>query len=107
MIDGYFLITVPVERGFSLLVAILICLLNKTPEKYGFWEWLNAFLGRMDKVKRSEHKGFDDRLFTKQVTQYFTIIRKGGIFINTPLSSFNLGIGIIAESKKYHVRNHG
>jgi hypothetical protein len=99
VIDGYFFITIPVERGFSLLVATIIRFFNQTWEPYGFFEWFNAFFGRMHKVKRREHKGFDDRLFTHQVAKYFDIVKTEGIFFNTPWASLNLGIGIIAKSK--------
>lgn len=106
-IDGYIFITVPVERGFSLLVATAIRIINRTWEKYGLLEWLNAFLGRMHKVSRIEHKGFDDRIFINQVSKYFDIEKIEGIFFNTPYANFNLSIGIVAKSKKiFYVRNN-
>ncbi len=37
-IDGYFFVTIPVERGMSLLVATTIRAINRTWEKYGFLE---------------------------------------------------------------------
>jgi len=100
LVDGYFFITVPVERGLSLFIATAIRAINRTWEKYGFLEWINAFLGRMHKVKRREHKGFDDRIFIKQISRYFDIKKIEGIFFNTPYASLNLSIGIVAKSKK-------
>ena len=100
LINGYFFITVPVERGFSLCAATTIRAINRTWEKYEFLEWINAFLGRMDKVSRKEHKGFDDRIFIEQVSKYFDIEKIEGVFLNTPYASFNLSIGIIAKSKQ-------
>lgn len=99
-VDGYFFITIPVERGFSLFVATIIRTLNQTKEGYSPAEWVNAFLGRMHKVKRREHKGFDDRIFIKQVSKYFDIKKIEGVFFNTPFYNLNLSVGIIAKSKK-------
>jgi hypothetical protein len=93
--------SVPVERGIPLLVAYIVRVLNRTShtEPYGFFEFINALFGRMDKVKRVEHKGFDDREFVKEVEKHFVVERTVGLF-GPKWLGLNLGLGIVASPKR-------
>ncbi|HEX8092097.1 MAG TPA: class I SAM-dependent methyltransferase [Blastocatellia bacterium] len=99
-IDGYLFITVPIERG---LVFFMKHSLKKTlrmkHESFHRREFFNCVFGRMSKVDRREHKGFDDRALVMQVKKYFDIISVTGVFPNFPILSLNLTIGIVARTR--------
>jgi len=112
IIDDYFLkfskiirrrfyITIPIERGFPFLIATLSRINNNLFSKYTIKEILWSFFGKLDKIDRNEgHKGFDDRVFLKQLSNYFHILKINGIFPKLPIISLNLNIGIVAKPKK-------
>lgn len=100
VVKSYLFITVPVERGIAFLVKHglkKVLAMHDDPFQNG--EFFNSMIGRLDKVGRREHKGFDDRLLVKQVGQYFDVISVTGVFPHLPLLSANLTIGIIAKRK--------
>lgn len=115
LLDGYLkflarvttkqlLITVPVEIGAVFLLKYLAKRLFSNLEggdthTYTLAEVYWATLGRVDRVRRFEHKGFDYRIFIEQLRQYFDIVRVDGLpFTRFPTLSFQ--VAILAEPKK-------
>jgi len=100
VIEGFLFITVPVERGVAFFLKHgLKKLLRMRDDNFEDGEFMNCVMGRLDKVKRFEHKGFDDRLFVEQVREYFDITSVSGVFPRLPVLSMNLTIGIVAKTK--------
>lgn len=100
-LDGYFFVTVPNEKGILFLTKWLIKkTLRADVQHYTISELINATLGRMDRVARREHKGFDYDLLIKQIAQYFDVIDVSGIPFGCFPPSLCFGIGIVAKSKK-------
>jgi len=99
-LNGYLFVTVPNEKGLMFLAKWLVkSLLSKDAGKYTFPEVLNATLGRMERVARNEHKGFDYAVLRQQISRHFDVVKVAGLpfqFLPCPLS---FGIGIIAKSK--------
>lgn len=91
--------SVPVERGLPFLIATFVRIINRKPKKYTISEFFNSIIGRMDKVDRKGHKGFDERIFIKQVNKYFNVKKVESMF-GPKWLGLNLGIGIIAVPKK-------
>ena len=99
-LDGYFFVSVPNEKGILFLTKwMLKKAFSKDAEQYSISELINATLGRMDRVARREHKGFDYDLLIKQITQYFDVIDVSGHPFRFLPHSLCFGIGIIAKSK--------
>jgi len=101
----YAFITVPNEKGIIFVLKHLSKKILNKPEsdRYTFKEFFNAFLGRMDKVKRSEicsHKGFDYDQLLKTLSLYFDIIEVKGMPLKFLPASLNYTIGIVLKKKK-------
>ena len=100
VIEGYIFITVPVERGLVFLFKHgLKKIIGMEDDTFHKMEFINCALGRMNKVERREHKGFDDRVLVKQVKKYFDVVSVSGVFPGLGILSLNLTIGIIARTK--------
>ena len=100
VIDGYLFITVPIERGLIFFVKqILKRTLRMKHESFNIREFFNCVVGRMSKVRRREHKGFDDRALVSQVKKYFEVVNVEGVFPKSPILALNLTIGIIAKTR--------
>ena len=100
VIEGYLFLTVPVERGLVFLLKHgLKKILGMKDDTFNKMEFANSVLGRLDKVSRREHKGFDDRMLVKQVEKYFDVVSVSGVFPGLPVLSLNLTIGIIARTR--------
>tara|TARA_A100001388_G_scaffold276415_1_gene264117 strand:+ start:824 stop:1537 length:714 start_codon:yes stop_codon:yes gene_type:complete len=103
LIDGYFLITVPNEKGIFFLLKYIIKPKNDDPGIviYSLKDILNLTLGRTNYVNRNEHKGFDYDHLIYDVRKYFDIVAIEGYpkikFIPKFLS---FGIAIVAKTKK-------
>jgi len=99
--NGYLFITVPIERGLVFLLKHSVKrLLGMKDDSFSGWDFINSVLGRLDRVERREHKGFDDRVLVKAVSKFFDVIRIAGVFPGFPIRSLNLTIGIIAKTKE-------
>jgi len=99
-LNGYLFVSVPNEKGFLFLVKWLAKkILSKDAEHYSISELINATLGRMDRVVRREHKGFDYDLLIKQIAQYFDVIDVSGHPFGFIPHSLCFGIGIVARTK--------
>ncbi len=98
------LITVPVEVGPVFLAKHIAKrtvsgLESGDTETYTLAEIFWATMGRADRVRRFEHKGFDYRTLIAQLSEHFTITKIEGIpFPRFPYLSFQ--VGIVAEPKR-------
>jgi hypothetical protein len=101
VLNGYFLITVPNEKGLIFLVKFLmkIFFYGGNSDRYTFKEAFYATIGRLDQVKRREHKGFDYTLLIKQVEQYFIIESIHSVPLRFLPKQFALTLGIVARSR--------
>jgi len=100
MIRGHLFITVPIERGVPFLVKHgLKSILNMKDSRFTSMEFLDSVIGRLNRVQRNEHKGFDDRVLVEQVQKYFDVISVAGVFPRLPILSLNITIGIVARTK--------
>lgn len=93
-----FLVTVPVEVGAVFLAKHLLRLCvsglsDAESHSFTLMEVCWATLGRTDRVKRYEHKGFDYRKLMDTLSEYFEIERVEGIpFKRVPMLSPQVGI---------------
>lgn len=100
-LDGYLFITVPNEKGVVFLAKWLTKrVFSKDAEEYSRKELLDAFLGRMNLVKRTEHKGFDYASLVAQVAEYFEVIKVSGHPFRFLPTSLCFGVGIVAKSRR-------
>jgi SAM-dependent methyltransferase len=99
-LDGYFLITVPNEKGLIFATKYLAKkLLSKDAEKFTLSEFINATIGRMDRVPRLQHKGFDYNRLIDMVEKYFRVVEISGHPFSLLPYSLCFGVGIVARSR--------
>jgi hypothetical protein len=95
-------ITVPVERGpiFVAKHAAKQVLGINDQEFRSIWsrDFWNQALGRMDRVPRHQHRGFDDRDFVRAVARHFEIISVKGLFL-PGFTVLNPNIGIVCRPR--------
>lgn len=98
------LVTVPVEIGPMFLAkhiakTVVPGLESGDTGTYTLAEVMWATLGKVEHVRRFEHKGFDYRKLVKLIAEYFDIVKVEGIpFAPFPALSFQ--VGIVAEPKQ-------
>ncbi len=98
--NGYFLVTVPNEKGPVFLIKYLAKLLfMRSAEQYSVQEVISATFGRLEHVERNEHKGFDHAVLTNQIGRHFDIQSVEALPVRwLPLwASFT--VAIVAHSK--------
>jgi len=95
-----FIVTVPNEKGLLFLAKYLAKkLVVGGASDYSIEEVFNATLGRMNRVERNEHKGFDWEQLLDQLKEYFDVKEVEGIqFPWSPLR-FNAQIGVVMTSR--------
>lgn len=99
-VRGYLFFTVPIERGLIFFIKHSIKkLLRMEDDLFTRAEFFYSVIGKMEHVRRREHKGFDDRAFRKLVGKYFDVISVTGICPGIYPISLNFGVGIIAKTK--------
>lgn len=99
-LDGYFLITVPNEKGPVFATKYLAKkTLSKDAENYTLPEFINATRGRLDRIPRLQHKGFDYDRLIKMVEEYFYVIEVSGHPFSLFPHSLCFGVGIVSRSK--------
>lgn len=99
-LNGYLFITVPNEKGLLFLAKWAAKkLLRGDSDQYSLSELLNATLGRMNRVARREHKGFDYRVLVENVARHFELIEVSGHPLQVLPASLCFGIGIVAKTK--------
>ena len=74
---GYFLITVPNEKGIFFLLKRIIKF-NSDSYKYNLREIINIFFGRTNYVDRFQHKAFDYDQIIYDIKKFFKIIKVEG-----------------------------
>lgn len=100
-LDGYLLITVPNEKGLALLLKATGARFLKVDRIYPYTakEFFWGLMGRLDRVARSEHKGFDYRNLANLIGKYFRHVSVEGVSpVRRPLQ-LGLTIGIVASQK--------
>lgn len=101
VIDGYFIVTVPNEKGLVFLAKWLVkkLFLKYSGQKYRFSEIVAATFGQMHKVERNDHKGFDYDALIRQIQQHFDLVRIEGMPIPYLPISLSFTVCILAKSK--------
>jgi hypothetical protein len=98
MPGGYFIVSVPNEKGLIFFLKHLIKLIFlEGGEKYTLSEFLWASIGRLDKVERYDHKGFDWYVLQQQLERSFVLIEKTGLQIRLIPPSLNASIGMVFQ----------
>jgi hypothetical protein len=99
-VSGMVFITVPIERGAILLVKqIGYRAFNMYGERLSVVELANGVMGRMHRIPRHEHKGFDERSMLRRVQRYFEVVEAAGLFVPL-LTTFNFTFGIVGKSRE-------
>ena len=99
--NGHLLITVPNEKGLALLVKATGSRVLKIERYYPYTvaEFFWGLLGKLDRVRRSEHKGFDYARLVGLIKQHFKYVSVEGIGPFRLPPSLSLTIGIVAAQK--------
>lgn len=100
---GYFLISVPVEKGVPFLLKHLFKkAFLEVDEPYSAKEFLHATLGNLKSVKRVEfgHKGFDYSELLRLLNKYFIIKEVDGLPFSFLPKQLNITVGVVAIPRK-------
>lgn len=95
----YLFVTVPNEKYIIFAAKYLIKKILGDIDKYSTIEFINATLGRMERIERNQHKGFDYLKLIKSMTKYFKIIEVSGHPISFLPAYLNFGVGIIGAKR--------
>lgn len=97
---SHIFVTVPNEKGIVFCGKYLAKkLLGGDAQPYSLREFLAAACGRIDRVARNEHKGFDYARFLQAFSQYADIVSVTGYpFARLPLF-LNFGIGVVGKTR--------
>lgn len=94
----YSIFTVPNEKGLVFLGKHLAkSLLTKGSGQYTTAEIFHATMGKMSKVTRDQHKGFDYVTLIKQLERRYQVIEVTGHPFSALPSTLCFGIGIVAK----------
>ena len=102
VIEGHLFVTVPNEKGSVFLAKYFAKRLMIGADRHGYtWmEILNASLGRMEHIRRNDHKGFDYHQVVELIGKHFEVLRVEPL----PFSSVPVGlgftIGIVARTRR-------
>lgn len=97
---GYLLISVPNEKGVVFLTKWLgKKFLGDATLRYRFSEWVAAILGRMDKVERYDHKGFDYDTLIDEIRKHFDVLRVEGVPMSMLPTWCAFTVCILAKSR--------
>ncbi len=97
--DHYILITAPNEKGVVFFFKYLVKLLFGEVEKHSLTEFVNATLGRMDRIKRGHHKGFDYGRLVRLVAEYFDVIEVSALPFAALPTALSFTVGIVARKR--------
>lgn len=108
-IHGTLFVSVPNEKGLPLVVKtvgerVLGVGRNITWHE---GELLNAILGRMDRVERNDHKGFDWEALVAQIGEAFEDVSVEGVGVGLGFPSASLTVGIVARRSRRVARARG
>jgi 2-polyprenyl-3-methyl-5-hydroxy-6-metoxy-1,4-benzoquinol methylase len=98
-LNGYLLVTVPNEKGLPFLVKATGARVLNIERYYPYTtaEFFWAVLGRLQHVRRIEHKGFDYARLVGLIRHHFPHVRVEGINSLRLPPSLSLTIGIVAS----------
>jgi hypothetical protein len=96
---GYFLVTVPNEKGPVFLAKYLVKRSFGDYFSYRPVEIWGALTGRMDLVERNDHKGFDYDDMVRRIGNHFDVVEVSGYPFRRLPSWTNFGVGIIAKAR--------
>lgn len=102
--SGYLLVTVPNEKGVPLLArqvmkAALSWNDSSDAERYTAKELYYGVLGKMERVERREHKGFNYSALVKQIARRFEIVSVEGLPSRWIPAALSFSVAIVARSK--------
>lgn len=101
LISGYFLVTVPIERGPVFFCKHIVKKALRLRDVQMTWtDFVYSALGRLDRVRRDEHLGFDDRILLQQLSKYFDIVEVRGLAPSIRPAHWNFGVGIICKARE-------
>lgn len=99
--SGHLVFSVPNEKGAVFLFKFLGKLLVfGGGSRYSWSEATNATLGRMDRVARDQHKGFDYDALISQVKKRFDIVSVSGLPFSWLPPSLNLTVAVLAKQRR-------
>jgi 2-polyprenyl-3-methyl-5-hydroxy-6-metoxy-1,4-benzoquinol methylase len=100
-LEGFLLITVPNEKGIPFLVKATGARVLGIERYYPYTaaEFFWAVLGRLQQVRRIEHKGFDYARLVSLIRERFKYVSVEGISPLRLPPSLSLTIGIVASQK--------
>ena len=97
---GHLFVTVPNEKGLAFLLRHCARKwVNGDAQSYSFPEFVNASLGRLSRVTRADHKGFDYAELLKQIERHFDVIHVSGHPFPYLPRHLWFGVGIVARAK--------
>lgn len=102
-VQDVLLVTVPNEKGLPLLgKTVGAWLLRKErASSYSMLELVAGVFGRMDRVSRSEHKGFDYVHLASLLKKYFSHVRIQSVSPGGLPASLSFTVGIIASRRPF------
>ncbi|HET7498917.1 MAG TPA: class I SAM-dependent methyltransferase [Candidatus Eisenbacteria bacterium] len=96
---GWFIATVPNEKGPVFLAKYAMKRLFGDYFHYRPSEVLAAFLGRMDRVRRDDHKGFDYDTVVRLIGEHFDLVEVSPYPFRRLPKWTGFGIGIVAKAR--------
>ncbi len=99
MIRGRIFITVPTEKGIVFAAKYLCKRLSGNFQAYTLSEFLWASVGRLDKVGRDDHKGFDYQIVVEAVRKHFKLEKVSPYPLQWLPLSLGFGIGLVGASR--------
>jgi hypothetical protein len=96
---GWFIATVPNEKGPVFLAKYATKRLFGDYFHYRPSEVLAAFLGRMDRVRRDDHKGFDYEAVVRLIGKHFDLVEVSPYPFRRLPRWTGFGIGIVAKAR--------
>jgi hypothetical protein len=100
-LGGWLFVTVPNEKGPLFLFKWLVTsLITRDGEKYSWPEVVAATIGRTDRVKRDQHKGFDYDALVRQMARYFDVRSVSGHPMAWLPPNLCFSVGIVATPRR-------
>jgi hypothetical protein len=97
----YSFITVPIEKGLVFATKYLIKKIGRMDaERYTLAEFSNAAFGRLERIPRHEHRGFDYCEVIQSAGRFFDILDVSSYPIPFLPDSIGFGVGIIGKAKR-------
>ncbi len=98
---GFVLLTVPNEKGIAFAAKYLVKAILGGNDPYTLREALDAARGRLDRVARSEHKGFDYAQVVRLLGRRLAIESVSGIPFGGLPVAWNASVGIVLRANRF------